>query len=233
MPPREFINNDISEIERKRDFLSEDQIEYIVERVLEKLLPVIKDFMNDELSKIKIDTFQLNEKKEEETKNIEFLEVKKRSWKLVFVGIPDASPEMSEREQDLQLDRGETVDVVVKCCKEILDLEIKPHDIVSCQRMNKGRDMQHRPIMVGFASQKVRDGILNARKHLKSTNIGIYINELLTKKNANIYYECRQLVKQKKLSCTWTSNGFVFVKKTRWHNEKPLKIVSLEDLEKL
>ena len=219
MPPREFISDDIAEIEQEREILNDDQITHIVERILEKLMPMIKDFMSNELNKLRTEIVGENK---EATDRSEFLKVKKRSWKLLFAGIP-------EREQD----GGDTVSEVVKCCKEVLNMEITPHDIVSCYRMNKGKNMQHRPIVVAFASKNVRDGIFHARKHLRGNNIGIYINELLTKKNANIYFECRQLVKQKKLSSTWTSNGFIFVKKTRQHSEKPLKILSLEDLKKL
>lgn len=65
-------------------------------------------------------------------------------------------------------------------------------------------------IVVQFSNRKHKVEVLKQARKLKGT--GVYINEHLTKKNAEIARQSRILRKEKKIQSTWTKNGKVFVK---------------------
>ena len=50
---------------------------------------------------------------------------------------------------------------------------------------------------------------ISLRDSLKTFSNGIYINEHLTKTNAQLY---AKPVKEKKIATAWTSGGFVFIR---------------------
>ena len=61
---------------------------------------------------------------------------------------------------------------------------------------------------------------------------GIYISEHLTKNVANLYFEARQLAREKKLMAVWTNKGLVNAKFTNDPNEKPTVLRNLGDIYK-
>ena len=71
-----------------------------------------------------------------------------------------------------------------------------------------------RPVLtiVRFNNRRAREKILRARKALKNANSAIYINEHLTKLNADLFRAAREAYNNKKFLGTWTVNGRVFVK---------------------
>jgi hypothetical protein len=74
--------------------------------------------------------------------------------------------------------------------------------------------------------------LLRQGRRLKGTNV--YINEHLTKKNADIARQARVMKKQGKIQATWTSNCKVFVKLNGIPEQaKVLCIWSIDQLEKL
>ncbi|KAL7407651.1 hypothetical protein ABVT39_011735 [Epinephelus coioides] len=64
--------------------------------------------------------------------------------------------------------------------------------------------------LVRFTNRKHKIDVLKQSKNLKGT--GVYMNEHLTRKNAEIARNGRMLRKQNKIQATWTRNGKVFIK---------------------
>ncbi len=65
-------------------------------------------------------------------------------------------------------------------------------------------------IVVRFVNRKHKIDLLRQAKYLKGT--GVYINEHLTKKNAEIARQARFLRKQGKIQATWTKNCKVMIR---------------------
>ncbi|KAJ8383514.1 hypothetical protein AAFF_G00220310 [Aldrovandia affinis] len=93
-------------------------------------------------------------------------------------------------------------------------------------RKNKG----DKPvIIVRFVNRKHKVELLRQGRKLKGTQV--YLNEHLTKRNADIARTARFLTKQKKIQSTWTSNCKVFIKL----NGAPevAKVLLIRDIEEL
>ena len=65
-------------------------------------------------------------------------------------------------------------------------------------------------ILIRFANRKNKMEVLRNARKLKGT--GVYVNEHLTKKNADIAKEARFLRKTKKIQDTWTRNCKILIK---------------------
>ena len=61
-----------------------------------------------------------------------------------------------------------------------------------------------------FVNRKHKTALLKQGRKLKGTNV--FINEHLTKRNADIARKARFMKKQGKIQHTWTSNCNVFIK---------------------
>ena len=159
------------------------------------------------------------------------LETQLRSNNLVIHGIPEstfaeaASVPMGEEYLQKSPSGSDTDKAVIECCKSKLGLEISASDITAGYRIS-GPKKTPRPIVVGFATRIVRDRVYESRKLLRK-QIGatkVYINEHLTRTNSEIFAAGR------KIPSIWTRNGYVYIKRTEM--DKPLRISSLEDLNK-
>ena len=84
-------------------------------------------------------------------------------------------------------------------------------DKISVCYILPSKDRKANPvILLRFANRKQKDQLLRQGRKLKGSDV--YINEHLTKKNAEIAREARMLKKQKKIQGTWSKNGKVLVK---------------------
>ena len=77
------------------------------------------------------------------------------------------------------------------------------------------------PVLVKFGYNSVKKDIMSARKRLKGTDI--YINDQLTKKNAEIEKKARIMRKDKMIHSSWTFNGRIFIKKTESSKKEEVK----------
>ena len=79
-----------------------------------------------------------------------------------------------------------------------------------------GADAQTRPrrVIVKFATTRVRDMVIRARRRLRENGDGptVYVNEDLTRRRAALAKKTRQLKKSRKINNYWTFNGKVIVK---------------------
>ena len=85
-------------------------------------------------------------------------------------------------------------------------------------------------IVVRFVNGKHKTEMLQQAKRLKGADI--YINEHLTKKNADIARHARILRKEKKIQATWTRNGKVLIRLNGISEEAKVVVIrELKDLD--
>lgn len=126
---------------------------------------------------------------------------------------------------------------VVSFCRTRLGMEITERDISTAFRIPRGRKEKHRPIVVRFTTRRVRDAAYRARRGLRGDNQppgdAVYVNEHLTKGNAEIFARARSLLKDRKIARTWTMGGAVYIKRSDSVAEKPQRILSLRDFDEI
>lgn len=83
-------------------------------------------------------------------------------------------------------------------------------DIEACHPLPRKNKLQKPAVILRFVNRKKKNALLKQGRCLKGTNV--YINEHLTKKNADIARQARLLRKQNKIQGTWSSNCRVFIK---------------------
>ena len=165
---------------------------------------------------------------------MEIFENQSRQCDVIISGIPESTNAKAASSSDDSQNstnttpRMDTTPTVVKCCREVLDIDISPHEVVNSFRIGTTNKNKHRPIMVSFANKSIKDKIMRARKTLRNKKSEIYVNENLTKTNMEIFAKARHLKKEKKIHSCWTYNGHVFIKPKE--NERPTKICYLEEL---
>ena len=100
------------------------------------------------------------------------------------------------------------------CVGDITDIHTM-FDPDKAARTKTRTNNKPKPVLtiVRFNNRRAREKILRARKTLKNTNNAVYINEHLTKMNADLFRAAREAFNDKKLLGTWTMNGRVFIKK--------------------
>lgn len=87
-----------------------------------------------------------------------------------------------------------------------------------------------REIIVKFHSHGARLQLLKGRAKLREERANIYINEDLTKFRRTLFYESRQLKKNKSIKKTWVYGGNVYIQDL---NDSKLCVTSFSDLEAL
>ncbi len=112
------------------------------------------------------------------------------------------------------------------------DISVNRDDIEACHTIpTKDQRVKH-VVIVRFANRKNKTDLLKQGRKLKGTNV--YINEHLTKANADLAKQARFLKKKGKIQSTWTANCKVFVKLNGSPEQaKVICIRSTEQLDKL
>ena len=112
----------------------------------------------------------------------------------------------------------------INLVKNQLNIDIDPYNFVAIHELpNKNKDIYK--TIVKFHFHETKSKIFKNIKKLKDTNI--YINDILTKYNSEIFYKARNLLKDSKIKYCWTVNGITFIKKTE-SSEKE-KFLNLSD----
>lgn len=111
-----------------------------------------------------------------------------------------------------------------------LNVDVSAEDISTAHRLRAGARDSVRPIIVRFVNRKTRNKVFSAKSQLKATGKRIFINEHLTKSNADIFYEARKMVREKRIYAAWTRNGLVNVRFSADQNQRPVIIHSKNDL---
>lgn len=122
-------------------------------------------------------------------------------------------------------DRNIMLQNFVSFVRNKMGIEVQPADIMDIHPIhhkssqqninNAGPASSPATIVVRFNNRRVRDQIYYSRKKLYNSDV--YINEHLSKTNADIFKEARKLKKDNKITSTWTKNCQVIIK---LNNEK-------------
>ena len=90
------------------------------------------------------------------------------------------------------------------------NISIESSSISACHTLPR-KDVRSKPaIIVRFKSRKSKIELLKQARKLSGT--GVYLNEHLTKKNADIAWQARLLRKQRKIQSTWTRNCKIMIR---------------------
>jgi hypothetical protein len=165
---------------------------------------------------------------------MEVIEMEARSNNLMIHGIEESvSPSESNEpggNRSIPRTNEEASQATLAFCNSHLGVAVTEADISTAFRLQrKGKD-KSRPILVKFTSQRVRNLVYAARLSLRTKSpqhsTPIYINEHLTRQNAQLYAKARSLVNQKKVISAWTSAGHVFIRLPEAEGAKKVKISS-------
>lgn len=110
-------------------------------------------------------------------------------------------------------------------------IELDRDNIEACHTLPQRNKMDKPAIIIRFTNRKHKMELLKQGRRLKGTDV--YLNEHLTKKNADIASKARLLRRQKKIQSTWTSNCKIFIKTNGTPEQAKVQVIrDLEDLEK-
>lgn len=110
-------------------------------------------------------------------------------------------------------------------------IEVNNNNIESCHTLPQKNKTGKPTIIVRFVNRKYKMELLKQGRKLKGTNV--YLNEHLTKKNADIAKRARELRKHGKIQNTWTQNCKVFIKQNGTPEEAKVVVIrNIEELEK-
>lgn len=150
------------------------------------------------------------------------LETKHRTYARAISGGRDGDDASPEEQQ--------TLEQQVILFFESKDITIESNNISACHTLPR-RDSKAKPvIIVRFMNRKHKIELLRQGKKLKGTQV--YLNEHLTKKNADIAREARKLKKQDKIQATWTRNCRVIIRLNGLPGENA-KVITVRELNEL
>lgn len=110
-------------------------------------------------------------------------------------------------------DNTENTTALVANILSKVDKEFKQEELERAHRIGDPRDKK-RQIIVRLKSPAIKRRILKNAKYLKNhpTLANVHLNEDLTKSRSKLAFECRKLVREKKISQTWTIEGKIHLK---------------------
>lgn len=163
-------------------------------------------------------------------RKIDELETYTRRNNLVISGLPLASYAEASSPTDSSSEHLEQTEQNVLAICQQLQVNISPADISIAHRLKRKPYTKGPPaVMVQFKNRKAREAVYAARFKLKERrDVAIFINEDLTKHNAEIFAQARQLVKVKKIFSTWTKAGIVYIKATQ--TSRPTSVYHINEL---
>lgn len=227
MPPKK--NEEIEEIKKTLDFLSEE-----ISTVSKQQKSII-----DLMSEIK----ELKKQNEEKDKRIASLECRvadmeqhSRMNDIVVSGL-ETRPRSYARAVTT-IGSGELIDTDMDSVEQQVTaffhskgLSISKTDIEACHPLPRKNKNDKPAIIIRFTNRKNKNALLRQGKKLRGTDV--YVNEHLTKKNADIARRARFLRKQRKIQSTWTTNCKVFIKLNGSPEEaRVLSVRFIEELDK-
>lgn len=110
-------------------------------------------------------------------------------------------------------------------------ISINEENIEACHHFPQKDKSKPATIIMRFANRKFKINLLRQGRMLKGSNV--YLNEHLTKSNADIAKRARYLRKEGKIQATWSSNCKVYIKLNGAPEQaQVLMVKSLKDLEK-
>ena len=201
--------------------------------ILDKRIAVMEDTINE----LRTDNNNVRRELVAANQRIESLEAYSMRPDVIISGLPMANfAEAVVSSQPGNLNSSEhaaaTEAAVLNLFNKEMNIAVAPQDISVAHRLPKRRKADPSPaqVIVRFTNIKTRDAVYRARLALKGRP-GLYINEHLTRKTASLFKDARTLVKEKRLSSTWTTNGVLYIKKSNDPVSKPVKVLSASELQ--
>src|SRR6218665_859713 len=197
-----------------------------IEQMSRNLIEAKLEPLREEINQLKMQNGQL-------LTRLDDLETYSRAEHLVVYGLPELTlAEISSNSNSSYESSDATCGAVVALCRDRLGIQLANQDISVAHRIQAGKKCKIRPIVVRFVARRIRDQVYRARIALRELDEKIYINEQLTKKAADIFFNARKLLRNKKIAGTWTMHGQVYIKRTSSAGEKPTRIDVISDLPK-
>ena len=227
MPPRkDRIEEALEELKESLGFQSEElkkltrQQETLDQLVLE--VKSLKKTINERDNKIEELEKRLDEVEQYtrmEDVIISGLKVKPRTYARAAAPNPEGNDEEQPSVEKQVIDFLKSKEIVVD-----------PSGIAACHTL-PSKDRKANPVIImRFANRRNKELLLKEGKKLKGTDV--YINEHLTKKNADIAREARSLKKNKKIQGTWTRSCKVLIK-LNGETAEEAKIIVVRDAKEL
>lgn len=235
MPPRKnpahkTMEEDIEEIKNSMNFLTEEVTKIAKQQAtIVDLMQEIKTLKNivKERDKTIVEMERRLNDVEQYTRMedviISGLKVKQRSY-------ARAAAEGRSEGEDAPLEDQQTLETQVIQFFASKDIEIDPNNLVACHTfLRKDRNVIP-SIIIRFGNRKHKAELMKQGKKLRGSDV--YINEHLTKKNAEIAREARLLRKQNKIKSTWTRNCKVLIK-LNGDTPETAKVITVRDVKEL
>ncbi len=111
-----------------------------------------------------------------------------------------------EEEEDEDV-KGKVIDLAKQ-----LKTKLDQKDIVDARRMGPGKIGKTRDILIKFASRSKCDSLYKNREMLHQTTIPVFVNEDLTQRRSQLFYEARRLKKQGRVFGAWSQQGNIIIK---------------------
>lgn len=141
-----------------------------------------------------------------------------------------AAAEGRDLSEDTGSEEQQTLEMQVLKFLDSKNIYIDENSISACHTLPR-RDRKSKPaIIVRFVNRKHKTELLLQGKKLKGSQV--YINEHLTKKNAEIAREARKLRKNNKIQATWTWNCRVLIH-LNGSTPEQAKVVAVRELKDL
>lgn len=109
-------------------------------------------------------------------------------------------------------------------------IEVNFGNVEVCYLLPRRKESATRAVILKFINRKYKTALLKQGKKLKGSNV--YINENLTRKNADIARTARQLKKDGKIQHTWTANCRIYIK-TNGASAEEVKIIQIRSKDEL
>lgn len=237
MPPKKAVPvtwDDLAEFKASMDFLSEkvDSVSNQQEKLM-VLLAQVQLLKTESMEKDKKITTLENRVADLEQYSrindliINGLKTKHRSYARAAAAASEDAGSQEPTEAE-----AETLEKQVVGFLEEKGITVESRDIEACHTLPNKIKSAIPAIIIRFTNRKSKDALLKQGRKLKGTQV--YINEHLTKKNADIAKKARSLKKQDKIQGTWTSSCKVFIKYSGASPEESAVMVvrNISDLDK-
>ncbi len=130
-----------------------------------------------------------------------------------------------------EIEGEDVTESVINFAKDQMQLVINPMEI-DATRMGVRRDqMRPRDILVKFENQSLRNIMYQKKRMLRKETQQVFINEHLTTRRSQLFYQVRQMRKQHKVFGTWTQSGNILVK--IHEDSTPVAVTNIEAIKSL
>lgn len=211
MPPKKPHAEDMEEIKQSLNFMSEEltkvakqqsRLHGLMEEVCElKKLIMEKD---NKICLLERCVDELKQYTRMEDVIVSGLNIRHRSYARATAGAGDGDGEDDTPGEMFSLEQQVLHFFASK------DIKIESDAIAACLALPKKDNKTKPAIIIRFVNRKDKSELLRQGKKLRGTDV--YINEHLTKRNADIARRARMLRKQNKIQATWTRNCKVWIK---------------------